>query len=330
MASRSSFNTANQLQIDIEKDKIKNARATFSMDIDSDTAERKRTYPSQQDYYLAHNKNEDPDAPVNLEPGLSNYSSLKLGDDRISFSESVLSATFRLPVEDLMGIPSPSRSKTQHSRKREYQDALVKVGETELNRLERVMKDKLFQRSYETSSPFQVRKAFKFFDRELSLRIPIEGFTCALEFLGFQFSDIQNLALFARYDPEYVGTIDYMRFISDAMFYAAVEPDFGQTNFAPAVKECKDETETKKPDPSLERSRIKATFDMVARNDEGEIDADELDVLMMSLGYKLKTAEIESCKKDILGGEGTGKITFQLFHEWLTDSMGAAMINGRK
>lgn len=118
---------------------------------------------------------------------------------------------------------------TTHSRKREYHNAVEKVGEAEINRLERVMKDKLFQRSYATSSPFQVRKAFKFFDRENRLVIPIEGFTKALEFLGFQFSELQNLALFARYDTSFTGEIDYMNFISTAMFYAAVEPDFGQS-----------------------------------------------------------------------------------------------------
>lgn len=132
-----------------------------------------------------------------------------------------------------MAIDSPSKSKTRHYRKREYQDATKKVGDVEINRLERVMKDKLFQRSYATSSPFQVRKAFKFFDREQSLRISIEGFTRALEFLGFQFSELQNLALFARYDKECTGEIDYMQFISTAMFYAAVEPDFGQHRNAP-------------------------------------------------------------------------------------------------
>lgn len=124
---------------------------------------------------------------------------------------------------------------TVHSRKREYQNALEKVGEAEINRLERVMKDKLFQRSYATSSPFQVRKAFKFFDRELRLVIPIEGFTKALEFLGFQFSELQNLALFARYDTNFTGEIDYMNFINTAMFYAAVEPDFGQSPVTPAT-----------------------------------------------------------------------------------------------
>jgi hypothetical protein len=206
---------------------------TFSMDIEADVNNNTRKYPSIGDYYRASSK--DNSRAIQLQQGLSNYSSLVLGDDRIAFSESILSATYRIPVEDKMAIESPSKDKTRHFRKREYQDALKKVGETEINRLERVMKDKLFQRSYATSSPFQVRKAFKFFDREQCLKIPIEGFTRALEFLGFQFSEMQNRALFARYDEDFTGEIDYMNFINTAMFYAAVEPDFGQVpNSTPA------------------------------------------------------------------------------------------------
>eukprot|EP01031_Cornospumella_fuschlensis_P041773 gene41773-50990_t len=151
---------------------------TFSMELEPDVNSQSRKYPSIAEYYRANCK--DHGRPIQLQQGLSNYSNLVLGDDRIAFSESVLSATYRIPVEDKMAIDSPSKSKTRHYRKREYQDASKKVGETEINRLERVMKDKLFQRSYATSSPFQVRKAFKFFDREQSLRISIEGFTRAL------------------------------------------------------------------------------------------------------------------------------------------------------
>jgi hypothetical protein len=112
------------------------------------------------------------------------------------------------------------------------------------------MKDKLVQRSLKTSSAFQVNKAFKFFDREQCLRIPIEGFTRALEFLGFQFSEIQNLALFSRYDTECEGEIIYMDFISKAMFFlpsddvmAPRSPHFaeGSNSFVFADDETSDE-----------------------------------------------------------------------------------------
>lgn len=227
---------------------ISTASLTINMDIDPDTKFNSRKYPSINDYYRASTK--DSTRSIQLQAGLSNYSNLVLGDDRIAFSESVLSASYRLPVEDKMLIQSPSKAKTRHSRKRDYQDALRKVGEIEVNRLERVMKDKLFQRSYATSSPFQVRKAFKFFDREQSLRISIEGFTRALEFLGFQFSELQNLALFARYDTDCTGEIDYMHFITTAMFYAAVEPDFGQHNAKAGKTTNADLSDTPDIDPA--------------------------------------------------------------------------------
>jgi hypothetical protein len=173
-----------------------------------------RAYPSIKDYYNASST--EVNKPIQLQSGLSNYSSLVLGDDRISVSESIMNATYRSAVENKMTIESPSKAKSTFFRRREYKE---RVGKIEVDRLERVMKDKLVQRSLKTSSAFQVNKAFKFFDREQCLRIPIEGFTRALEFLGFQFSEIQNLALFARYDTEFEGEIIYMDFISKAMFF---------------------------------------------------------------------------------------------------------------
>jgi hypothetical protein len=191
------------------------------MDIDSDTASQTRKYPAIRDYYQS--ACDDLSKPIQLQHGLSNYSSLILGDDRISFTESLCSATYRVAIEEKLIVESPSKMKTKHSRRREYQEAHDKVGNAEIDRLEKVMKDKLIQRNRLTSSPFHVRKAFKFFDREQVMRIHIEGFTRALEFLGFQFSEIQNLALFARYDPDCEGDIDYMNFIETAMFYAPTD-----------------------------------------------------------------------------------------------------------
>lgn len=243
-------------------------RLTINMDLEPDVNQNMRKYPSVSDYYRASSR--DSSKPIQLQQGLSNYSSLVLGDDRIAFAESVLSASYRLPVEDKMAIDSPSKGKSRQYRMREYQDATKKVGETEINRLERVMKDKLFQRSYATSSPFQVRKAFKFFDREQSLRISIEGFTRALEFLGFQFSELQNLALFARYDPDATGEIDYMNFITTAMFYAAVEPDFGQHHPKTPKSAKSEKMDIGDLDPEqvrkLQHAEIRSVFNKVDRS----------------------------------------------------------------
>lgn len=309
----------------ISANDLKNSQ-TFSLEMNPYESGTDRTYPSVRDYYNANVSEKD--KPIQLQHGLANFSGLKLGDDRISLGESVLSATYRLPVEHLMAIDSPSKNMEKTKRKREYQAALKKVGELELNRLERVMKDKLFQRSYATSSPFQVRKAFKFFDREHTLSISIEGFTRALEFLGFQFAELQNLALFARYDTNCSGTIPYMEFISTAMFYPSVEPDFGQAPATPAtvitdVKDAPDlDDETV---ATVVRETLKEIFDKVDLRKTGTVDAARFDLLTMALGYP--EVDSASCLRD-MGVQD--ELSFDLFLDWWTDSMGAAALRRHK
>lgn len=299
---------------------------SISMDMESDVNNNIRKYPSISDYYRASSK--DSSRPIQLQSGLSNYSNMVLGDDRISFNESVLSASYRLPVEDKMAIDSPSKGKSRAARKRDYQDATKKVGEAEINRLERVMKDKLFQRSYATSSPFQVRKAFKFFDREQCLRIPIEGFTRALEFLGFQFSELQNLALFARYDTDCSGEIDYMNFINTAMFYAAVEPDFGEHNNAmkntkAAVVDISDAPDlTAEEVKQMQKVELRNIFNKIDRQKSGAINKDEFELLLMAMGHHLSPREIDSCLTDMGVNPNSASISFDLFFDWWTDSHG--------
>jgi len=298
----------------------------FSMDVHPDTATNVRKYPSIGDYYRASSK--DNSRSIQLQPGLSNFSSLVLGDDRISFTESILSATYRIPVEDKLVIESPSKSKTKHSRRREYQDAYKKVGDVEVNRLERVMKDKLFQRSHATSSPFQVRKAFKFFDREHSLHVPIEGFTRALEFLGFQFSELQNRALFARYDVDFTGEIDYMHFINSAMFYAAVEPDFGVHPKTPshAQGDLNDLPDINDKElKQLQHAELRKIFNKVDRDRKESLNLDEFELLLMAIGHNLSSSEINSCWLD-MGLKNNEKVSFDLFLDWWTSDVGVHAI----
>ncbi len=308
-----------------------------SMDIHPDATSHYRTYPSIRDYYEGNRK--DKNKPMQLQKGLSNFSRLQLGDDRIGFSESILSATYRIPVEEKMAIESPSKSKTVHSRKRDYKDALDAVGTVELDRLERVMKDKLFQRSYMTSSPFQVRKAFKFFDREKTLAISIEGFVRALEFLGFQFNDLQNVALFARYDQECTGVIDYMNFISTAMFYSPFgsdaenapppKPKKGQLYKADPVEDANpelyhvpdiDESELK----AMQSAELKRMFLKVDKTNTGVVDKDQFEILVLALGVPMTPGEIDNSFVDLGIPEGQG-IPFDLFADWWISDVGAAM-----
>eukprot|EP00605_Chrysophyceae_sp_TOSAG23-4_P002828 GSChrysophyteH1.ASY1.ANO1.3113.1 assembled CDS len=311
------------------------------MDIHPDATEQHRTYPSIRDYYEGNRK--DQNKPMQLQKGLSNFSGLVLGDDRIAFSESILSATYRIPVEDKMAIASPSKNKTNHTRRRDYKDALDAVGDVELDRLERVMKDKLFQRSYATSSPFQVRKAFKFFDRERTLRISIEGFTSALEFLGFQFQDAQNIALFARYDTDFSGVIDYMSFINHAMFYSPFASD---AENAPPPKPPKQtpwivEPEAEKkvdnsglydvPDieaeqlANMQKAELHGTFNKIDTTGQG-LNKGQFEILAAALGQPVDPKQVDNIFFDLGLAENKG-LDFELFYDFWTSDVGAALFN---
>lgn len=315
----------------------------ITMDIHPDATDQYRTYPSIRDFYEGNRK--DLGKPMQLQKGLSNFSGLVLGDDRISFSESILSATYRIPVEEHMAISSPSKNKTQHTRRRDYKDALDATGNVELDRLERVMKDKLFQRSYATSSPFQVRKAFKFFDREKTLCISIEGFTSALEFLGFQFAETQNVALFGRYDNNFSGEIDYMHFISNAMFYSPFANDEENApppkpkKSTPWLDQGKDKVTKvsdahsalyhvadveKKELEAMQKAQLQGTFNKVDASGKG-LNRGQLEVLCAALGHPKDAKQIEQMFFELSVPAGEG-LSFEIFYDYWTSDVGLALV----
>lgn len=302
----------------------------LSLEMDPDMILHDRNYPSVAEYYMANSK--DDSKPIQLQNGLSNFSALKLGDDRISFNESILTGSYRVAVEDKMTIPSPSKDVSVNFRTREYKEANEKVGEVEINRLERVMKDKLFQRSYETSSPFQVRKAFKFFDREQAGRIPIEGFTRALEFLGFQFSERQNIALFGRYDQESTGEIDYMNFIAKAMFYGADDwlpvpktlllekkrKEHQAANAAKVTEKAIDPAEAK----LMLEAELRTVFNKAATDSSG-LTKDQFEVFLMAINHHIPSSLIDAYLID-MGIKVGEKVPFDLFFDWWQSDVGKA------
>lgn len=289
-----------------------------------------RKYPSVKDYYYQSSSSKD--KPIQYQNGLSNFSSLQLGDDRIQFTESIMSATYRSGKEDVRPI-SPSKNKTRHLRQREYEMARAQVAESDLDRLERVMKDKLQQRSEHVSSPFQIRKALKFFDTDKSGYISLEDFAHALEFLGFQFQEQQNMALFARYDSDYSGGIDYMQFISKAMFDDPMKPSLPTRSGAPKssknggqspVNTAPVKVLTEAEMRAMQEVELKRVFAMVSRDRGDSIDRSEFELLLMALGFNLSPGAIDGCISEIFSfcapqcTDGN-RITLAAFCTWWID-----------
>ena len=156
---------------------------------------KKKDHPSINDYYKAMSVGEK---PIQYQHGLSNFSSVQLGDDRVSFKKSLSQDVYRLDTEraeKIMNAMCPHVKKSYEQRKDDYDEANNAVGVDKIHEMEQMMRDKLQQRT--KTGPFQLRKTFKYFDRDGSGGIDFSEFQRAMELMGFQFTEIQQLALFA-------------------------------------------------------------------------------------------------------------------------------------
>ena len=160
---------------------------------------KKKDYPSINDYYKAASRDEK---PIQYQHGLSNYSNVLLGDDRVSFKKSLSQDAYSLddieheePEKQVHG-DAKTEAILYKQRKEDYAEANEVVGLNKIHEMEQMMRDKLQQRT--KTGPFQLRKTFKYFDRDGSGGIDFSEFQRAMELMGFQFTEIQQLALFAR------------------------------------------------------------------------------------------------------------------------------------
>lgn len=287
-----------------------------------------RKYPSVQEYYIASSKSDH--IPITYQNGLSNYSSLLLGDDRIMFKESLMTADFRPSVEKCLDEEQlRNRAKPVAARKREYIDAVRAVGWVEVDKMERNVRDKLRQRSFATSSPFQVRKSFKFFDTEKNGTLDTIGLTRALVFLGFEFSAKQVLALFARYDTELVGTVDYMKIYKTCMDKnddaPPIIPDVSHlgenVNFdssRPSTSLAEGSTASSATGYTddelinLQKTEVNRIFSMLDKVGSNSIADDDFEMLLLALNIALTPNELMQVKKDICNPTD-GRIYFEDF-----------------
>lgn len=151
-------------------------------------------------YYEA--SSDDNSRPLVYQHGLSNYSSLQLGDDRITFKKSLAKSTFvseSVSPEKMSVITDAhlrNKTKTFKSRHADYLAAIEMVGEQRVLDLESAIRDKFQDCTHDTTQ--LIRKAFNHFDRDNSGGIDIREFHRSLRCVGFDFTEIEVLALFGK------------------------------------------------------------------------------------------------------------------------------------
>jgi Ca2+-binding EF-hand superfamily protein len=216
---------------------------------------------------------------------------------------------------------------------RQYKEATELVGAEKINHMEQMMRDKLQQRT--KTGPFQLRKTFKYFDRDGSGGIDFDEFQRAMELMGFQFNEMQQLALFARYDESCTGDVDYTEFVNKLMesdFKGVASSAHGGRLFNMVQKtfSMKDLDEGKRAEEhdsdvdsdldeeerdKFRKQEVKKIFMMLDDDNSGDLDKREVNLMMLALGRQITRAELDRGWETI-DSNNSGTIDFEEFYEW--------------
>jgi Ca2+-binding EF-hand superfamily protein len=298
---------------------------------------KSKDYPSISDYYKAAASGTK---PIQYQHGLSNYSSVQLGDDRVSFKTSLSQDAYRDNMDRASDNGDSAENKdgnndkiekTYKERKAEYADANSIVGIDKIHEMEQMMRDKLQQRT--KTGPFQLRKTFKYFDRDGSGGIDFGEFQRAMDLMGFQFSDIQLLALFARYDDSCTGEVDYNEFVEKVMesdfkkivpsqknsLNKLVSSAFGSNGIGADGGEqiLADDEDSDMDEEELEefrRTEVRKLFDLIDRDDSQSIERSEVGMLLKALGRSDVNQSAIEAGFQRLDTDNSGRIEWEEFY----------------
>ncbi|GMH95236.1 hypothetical protein TrVE_jg11027 [Triparma verrucosa] len=304
------------------------------MDVEGKT----KDHPSISDYYKAASHEDG--RPITYQHGLSNFSSVQLGDDRITFKKSLSQDVYKLDTDrahmmEQVAINNAGVHKTPAQLALDYKEAAEIVGLEKISQMEQMMRDKLQQRT--KTGPFQLRKTFKYFDRDGSGGIDFDEFQRAMELMGFQFTEMQQLSLFARYDSSCTGEVDYTEFVNKLMesdFKGVANGALGGRLHNMMKRTFSTVDETKVDDNEIEhhsededsdiddeererfrRMEVQKIFKMIDKNNSNTLDRDEMKLLMMALGRNFTEAEFDQGFSEI-DTNTSGLIDFDEFYDW--------------
>lgn len=313
----------------LESPTSSHAVASYLLSPEMEVAKKEKDHPTISDYYRAQAEGEK---PIQYQHGLGNYSNVQFGDDRVSFKKSMSQVMYQLPDEiaDKMTISECPQQKTMKQRRQDYEEANNVVGPHKIHEMEQMMRDKLQQRT--KTGPFQLRKTFKYFDRDGSGGIDFSEFQRAMEFLGFVFTDLQQLALFARYDESCSGEVDYREFIEKVMesdfkgvssgskktLGALVSSTFGKPQSGQSLEGDDDSDVDEEELETFRNAETRKLFDIVDEDGSGVIDRIEMTHLLSSLGKSLSTQEVDDGFAK-LDKDSSGTIDFDEFYSWYSD-----------
>jgi len=219
--------------------------------------------------------------------------------------------------------PQRNRYKSDSVRRNEYAEAKAACGGSSgIDSIEGIIQMKLDQRT--KFGIFQLLKNFKYFDKHGTGTVDEYDFARALELMGFQFSPVQMLALFSRYDPELHGTVVYADFVEvfrglASRGYAQEKVD-NEDEKSYSKDDKKDDTDSYTISKIYERqvAEIKKVFNVIDKERRGYIDAKDLDILLVALGHDVNESEVTYIV-DQIGLPDSSRIDVESFIDWWTN-----------
>lgn len=296
-------------------------QSTHPMDSLSDVESSTKSM-TIKDYYHASSTEEK---QITYQHGMSNYSSLILGDDRISFNKSMTQCMQEYETnENFSESQSPQRNryKSDSARRNEYAEAkAVCGGSAGIDSIEGIIQMKLDQRT--KFGIFQLLKNFKYFDKHGTGTVDEYDFARALELMGFQFSHVQMLALFSRYDPELNGTVVYTDFVEvfrgiASRGYAQEKNDEEEKNYSKDDSKDGIDFYTSAKIHERQVAEIKKVFNVIDKEHRGYIEARDLDILLVALGHEVDEREVTDII-DQISLPDSNRIDVGSFIDWWTN-----------
>jgi Ca2+-binding EF-hand superfamily protein len=231
---------------------------------------------------------------------------------------------------------------SRDERASHYRNASRIVGEGPIDAMEQMLRDKLNQRT--ASGPAQLRRNFKYFDRDASGDIDLDEFMFALDLMGLTFNYNQTVALFARYDRSISGTFDYQDFCDVLMEFdfgsiaktstgsnlkkmMANIFDFENTTSQSSIdsRSSTNSSQNSSDEEDFESStdlscvdvhHVRRVFDMLDRDGNGHLDMYEIQDLLEALGVTNLSHEQLRRGMSRLDLDGNNKVDFDEFFEW--------------
>lgn len=229
-----------------------------------------------------------------------------------------------------------SEARLVQARSRYYREAIEHTNAGLVDRQEKLMRDKLNQYGTGASKTgvFQLRSAFRYFDREARGAFDLDAFIKGLEFMGLEFEHSIIVAMFARYDVNRSGKIDYYGFIENVLQKDYVSKAEGAA-FTQRMKVLLDHLRTEgnldklvrhdeaeldvhdlTDEEFLDRQRVKKIFAKMDADHNGTLDVKELRRFFALLGMREVTIHEVKAIFDFIDTERNGDIDLSEFFSW--------------